>query len=285
MRTYVTHVYRVLREALNCTHVEHILALSRHQLADAVVQVNRNRKHQQRLCRIAINHFLHKPRLLRHGLYLGSVVLADHPMLAQRLYLRSKDLHNTADDGGGDDHPAEFAVSNCGPARDHFTQAEMNTLLNLPTLSLRDRVMLHIMAETGLRRRAVSWLLVECVFDRCAGECLPVSRALEKGLVTRQFVLSQHTASLVKQYIQDEHPGAQYRWLFPSSKKGHVLPITPSVVNNVLLRACRLANICGTHTHSHERGVFCGNNFLRHGHPKVCGVLPDAGQQQDRGRC
>ncbi len=45
--------------------------------------------------------------------------------------------------------------------RDHFTEAEINALLRLQTLSVRDRLTIRIMAETGLRRRAVSWLMVE----------------------------------------------------------------------------------------------------------------------------
>ena len=42
----------------------------------------------------------------------------------------------------------------------------MDELLGLPDLSLRDRLMLHIMAETGLRLRAVSWLSVDTGWSR-----------------------------------------------------------------------------------------------------------------------
>ena len=108
----------------------------------------------------------------------------------------------------------------------------------LVDLSLRDRLMLQIMAETGLRRRAVSWLLVESVFDRVNGAPLPTGRALEKGMIVRPFRLSQQTSDLLIRYIGDEHPGDYVRWLFPSPKKGNTQPITPSVVNNILLRAC-----------------------------------------------
>ena len=108
----------------------------------------------------------------------------------------------------------------------------------LVDLSLRDLLMLQIMAETGLRRRAVSWLLVESVFDRVNGAPLPMGRALEKGMIVRPFQLSQHTSDLLIRYIRDEHPGDHVRWLFPSPKKGNTQPITPSVVNNILLRAC-----------------------------------------------
>jgi integrase len=254
VRTYVTHVYKVLVEELQCSNMGDILRISHADLVHAVARCNPVRVHQRRLCRIALNHFL------------SSTVLREHPPLGMRLHLRAKDFTSTPVDppDGDGDHPAEFAVRAPGRVRDHFTQSEMDTLLNLPGLSLRDRLMLHIMAETGLRRRAVSWLLVDCIFDRAAQCCLPVGRALEKGLVMRPFTLSQHTASLLCEYMLHEHPGPHSRWLFPSCKKGNMYPVTPSVVNSVLLRACAMANICGRHTHTHAIRKFVVCTLMQH---------------------
>jgi integrase len=254
VRTYVTHVHRVLSEELKCHTLEDVVRIAHHNLVQVVCRCNPVRIHQRRLCRIAVNHFL------------AGTVLRDHPSLGTRLHLRSKDflgVHCTAapDDAG---HPADFAVRAPGRVRDHFTQAEMDLLLNLTDLSLRDQLMLHIMAETGLRRRAVSWLLVDCIFDRAALQCLPVARALEKGLVMRPFVLSQRTADLLFRYMTHEHPGPHSRWLFPSCKKGNLCPITPSVVNNVLLRACSMARICGRHTHTHAIRKFVVCTLMQH---------------------
>ena len=240
VRTYVAHVYRVLWDQLHCRSPDDMLGLQRDTLAQAVADANATHPHQRRLCRIAINHFL------------GGVVFREHPPIAMRLHLRTRDLPDPGDLRGEADHPADYAVTAGGGApRDHFTNAEMDALLALPTLSSRDRLMLRIMSETGLRRRAVSWLLVEGVFDRAAGQAQPVARAIEKGLVTRAFVLSVGTQGLLATYIGDVHPGPHVRWLFPSPKAGHTLPVTPAVVNNVLLRACRAAGIQGRHTHTH----------------------------------
>ena len=121
-----------------------------------------NRPHQRRLCRIAVNHFL------------GGVVFRENAALAAYLHVRGRDLPR-APAAGTPGHPADFAAAAAdGPARDHFTAAEMDRLLALPGLSVRDRLVLSIMAETGLRRRAVSWLMVDGVFDRVAGAALPV---------------------------------------------------------------------------------------------------------------
>ena len=165
------------------------------------------------------------------------------------------------------EHPADYAAREAPvvPARDHFTEAEMRVLVELPSLSLRDRLVLRIMAETGLRRRAVSWLLVDGVFDRAVNSALTVCRALEKGLVMRAFSLSQATRALLERYVREGHPGAHVRWLFPSPKAAHTLPVTPAVINSILpgtdravrgalrrtMRACRQAGVTGRHTHTH----------------------------------
>ena len=242
VRSYVTQVYRVLFQELQCERLDHFFNLQRANLARAVVEQNPGHIHQRRLCRIALNHFL------------GGVVLREHPVIAQRLHLLSKDVPHcrTANHDDDNEHPAAVAAAGTSNhVRDHFTQAEMDTILGLLELSLRDRTMLHIMAETGLRRRAVSWLLVDSLFDRSTNTCLPVARALEKGLVVRSFKLSERTSDLLRRYIVDEHPGSEVRWLFPSPKKSNTQPVTPSVVNSVLLRACQIAKIRGRHTHSH----------------------------------
>ena len=279
VRTYTTHVYNVLWLELDCHTAADVLALQRSTLARAVLAANPAHAPQRRLCRVAVNHFL------------GGVVLRDHPPVAQRLNLRTKDLPTAG--GGGDGHPAEYALSDCQsvPVRDHFTEAEMSAILTLPHLSLRDRLMLRIMSETGLRRRAMSWLLVDAVFDRSAGEALPQGRALEKGLVLRQFALSRDTRELLAAYIRDEHPGVHSRWLFPSPRGGHALPISPAAVNGVLLRACTAANIRGRHVHSHTQELdgmrpsvswFWG--------AEVCGLSPDGrpesvGSRDQRSGC
>ena len=154
VRTYVAHVHNVLLRALGCRTANEVLSLQRTELAVAVLSANPGHPHQRRLCRIAINHFL------------GGVVLRDAPPMAQRLHLRTRDLPVAGGGGGG--HPADYALSDTrsAPARDHFTVAEMEAILSLPGLSVRDRLMLRIMSETGLRRRAVSWLLVDAIFVR-----------------------------------------------------------------------------------------------------------------------
>lgn len=67
--------------------------------------------------------------------------------------------------------------------RDHFTETEVQAILELQTLSVRDRLILRILAETGLRRRAVSWLTVDGVYDTIARVSRNIGHATEKGMV------------------------------------------------------------------------------------------------------
>lgn len=222
---------------------------------------------------------------------MGSPLQTCCHLFSQRLHVGSKDLLRFVNDAPGDDgdHPADYALNERSRVRDHFTQAEMDAILALSTLSLRDALMLRIMSETGLRRRAVSWLLVDCVFDRAAQRCLPAGRALEKGLVLRPFCLSQASQKLLEEYLVNEHPGPHVRWLFPSCKKGNQSPIDPSVVNTVLLKACRatrvrlrmrmqtltVANIRGRHTHTHAIRKFVVCRLMEHNNRiEVRGVTP-----------
>lgn len=194
--------------ACACHTPEDFLRLDAQTLAQAVADTTGMRLGQRRICRIAVNRFI------------AEVTFRGRPGLAARLHLRMCDLPSP--DGtelsstGHDVHPADVARRTAGTVRDHFTTDEMVALLTQPGLSLRDRLILHVMSETGLRRRAVSWLQVESVYDRAAGAPLPVCIATEKGLVARQFVLSDATRSLLVTYIRDGHPcPTECRWLFP----------------------------------------------------------------------
>ena len=99
--------------------------------------------------------------------------------------------------------------------RDHFTPVEVQTLVQREGLSLRDRLVLRILAETGLRRRAVAWLTVRgmigCAhpspWDEGPSQPRAVCIATEKGLVTRPFVLSEGKRTLLRQYLcSKRHP-------------------------------------------------------------------------------
>ena len=92
-------------------------------------------------------------------------------------------------------HPALYAMRQ--RARDHFTEGEIQALLGLQDLEPAEMLILRILVETGLRRRAVAWLTVDGVYDRVQRRARDIAGATEKGLVMRSFVLiegTQHTA-------------------------------------------------------------------------------------------
>lgn len=201
------------------------------------------RPHPRRLARIAWNHFV------RH------VAFVEHPTQKAALTFTGRDLRDIIDPVISVQHPAQAALATVR-ARDHFTQSEVDALLRLHTLSTRDQLILHILAETGLRRRAVAWLTIDGVFDAVVGTARPVATATEKGLVTRQFTLSTGTRTLLDAYVQGCHPHeAGSPWLFPSPRRPSV-PVGAATINRILQRACRDLGLRGRHVHTHALRKF-----------------------------
>lgn len=182
------------------------------------------------------------------------VAFREHPTQLAALTFSGRDLRDVVDPVEVPSHPATALAA--VRARDHFTKTEVDALLHLPSLGSRDRLILCILAETGLRRRAVAWLTVDGVYDAVAGTARPVATATEKGLVPRQFLLSAGTRALLEGYVQRAHPhDVASPWLFPSPRQPSV-PIRAATVNRILQRACRDLGIRGRHIHSHAMRKF-----------------------------
>lgn len=127
--------------------------------------------------------------------------------------------------------------------RDHFKQEEIDQLM-LQSMSIRERLMMCILKETGLRRRALSSLTVHGV---TSGD---ICMAMEKGGHTRTFIISPATRQLLNQYLSIDHPGNRTPWLFPSATD-HRRPTEGRHVNMLVQRLCKQAGIEGRFTHSH----------------------------------
>lgn len=212
------------------------------------------------LCRVAWNHFV------------TQVAFRDHPAQRLALTLTGRDVERAAAAQMTTPallpHPALAAVERT-VERDHFTAAEVDALVHLPGLSDRDRLMLRILAETGLRRRAVAWLTVDGVYDAALRTARATGRATEKGLVVRHFVLGDvapqcgffpskkktDRASPTKRLLE-AYCGARHRhertsvWLFPR-RRNPTQPVAASTVNRVLVAACRRVGLHGRHVHCH----------------------------------
>lgn len=256
IRAYVAYVVGVLHPLCPDGSPAAFAALTRDVLVAAVLAHHPERVQARRLCRVALNRFL------------GDVVFADASGHFDRLRMRS--LHLRAFPASstrlGEAYEEAVAVTlRQHGERDHFTQAEVDALLTAPTLGVRDRLILYILAETGLRRRAVSWLTVAGVWDATAACALDVCRTVEKGSVCRAFALSPHTRTLLGSYLRDQRRGGAAAdtpdsgpWLFPSERyPGR--PIAAAVINQVVQRACRSVNIHGRHCHAHafRKHVVC----------------------------
>ena len=187
-----------------------------------------------------MNHFVHR------------VIFPNEGSLAARYTIRAVDLKNVRGSDAlapGFDWPPPTSA-HIGAVRDHFTQAEVDAILRVSEGNARDCVLLRIMAETGLRRRAISWLTVDAIYDTTARDTLPTATAMEKGLVLRSFRLSKTTRTMVCNYIEN-HLRTPYKWLFPSPHEDGQRPIGSNTVNLILRRVCKQAGISGRHVHCH----------------------------------
>lgn len=230
VRSYVAHTWRVFRDILKFEDaIEPFLTLSRGMLVSAVLRAYPDRVHQRRMCCIAVNHLL------------GRVIFRDHPIIFEQLALKfTRHLFGRRKD-------RDAYQENMG--RDHFITSEIKQILQSPGLGMRDRLILLIMSETGLRRRAIAWLMVNEVYDVQKAQPLLVCRACEKGMVTRSFILSQSTRDLLAEYIrQGYHHGS--KWLFPSPRNHHCC-LSPLSIHCMLLRVSKAAGISGRHVHCH----------------------------------
>ena len=245
IRTYVGYIVSVLFVVLDCRCTADLLRVRSDRVAAAIVHLKPGSPHVRRLMRVAWNHFV--------AMYYAA---AGHVVHHHTLTLRTHDVERRVATPSHHttmhlpNHPAHTAVQRT-LERDHFDAAEIQALLALPSLCERDHIMLSILAETGLRRRAVAWLTIDGVFD-AVGRCTrPVCRALEKGMVVRPFVLSESTAAQVAAYVRHQHPhDIRSPWMFPNPRD-HQRPIHPATVNRVLGSACRALGLRGRHTHCH----------------------------------
>lgn len=252
IRSYVAYVHRVLVDGLGCTTARDLLALRREALVTTILRVVPRGRHPQRICRIAVNRFL------------GEVAFRDAPgAIRAALHVNTRDLDGARQQQPSQNHGAHPALVVLARERDHFTETEVAALLAHPALSRRDRLVLRILAETGLRRRAASWLTVDAVYDRVARVARPLGHATEKGLVTRTFQLSEATRTLLVSYMSDEHGHPESPWLFPNRLTPTFAPVAPSTINGILVRACRAVGVRGKHVHTHGLRKFCVVQLMR----------------------
>ena len=146
--------------------------------------------------------------------------------------------------------------------------------------NMRDRCVLTILAQTGLRRRAVSWLRIRDIWDFNEQTCYSEGSALEKGGKRRKFPMGEQLRDLLGAYIKS-HCATPSTWLFPSRKKiGE--PIAACTVESIVKRNCGNLGIRGSfvHTHSFRRYVVhclvaAGNSidnvskWIGHSNPKT----------------
>lgn len=129
------------------------------------------------------------------------------------------------------------------------------------TKSSRDEAIFMLMLETGLRRRAVSWMTLQSVTD--GTNIRPIAYATEKGLKVRYFPLSTTLQKVLMSYITTHVPN-NTDWLFP--RKGDTSNhISSSTVRNIFVRICQKSCIPSHLSHCHAIRKFVVCELMRAG--------------------
>lgn len=120
------------------------------------------------------------------------------------------------------------------PARG-FTPDEIRLLMNVSRPSAYHHLLVVLLAQTGLRCRAVAWLRSGAVFDQ------PVGTAVEKGMRMRQFPIGPELRHCLERYRR-AHVARCEQWLFPSRADRH-RHVSASTIRRVIGRLCHQAGI------------------------------------------
>lgn len=140
------------------------------------------------------------------------------------------------------------------PVRNHYYQEEIDLLYSGAKRS-RDKMMLCILEEVGLRAGALANLKVSDVFDKSTETIKDITVVVEKQAQNRQFLLGPKLKSYIKTYFEEEPKILEGEYLFPSCSNGY-LSKTKHVHHSTL--AARLksiaasAGIAGYHIHLHS---------------------------------
>jgi hypothetical protein len=124
-----------------------------------------------------------------------------------------------------------------------FTGEDICRLKKVAWASSLHHLIVTLLSQTGLRRRAVAWLRLDCVVDR-TGPGRVVRRigvAMEKGMRVRHFPIGAELRACVERYLE-EHGRRCTHWLFPNrgDQRKHVAPCT---IQRIVKQLCGVAGV------------------------------------------
>ena len=143
--------------------------------------------------------------------------------------------------------------------------ADVTALLNQPCVSwldYRNRALVHLLHDTGMRIGEARSLLVEHVDLGNRIVCVPAAKDNEVRLTP----FTSNCAQAIRDYLAIRPKGKYEQWLFFGGKgKGIVAPLTYSGARQILERTCQAAGVPYINAHSirHLFATRALNNGMR----------------------
>lgn len=122
-----------------------------------------------------------------------------------------------------------------------FTADDVCRLKSVSASSVTDHLIITLLSQTGLRRRAIAWLRLDSVFDPSQRVIRTIGAAREKSMHVRHFPIGAELRECILRYIQ-KHERRCVIWLFPSPRDIH-RHIAPCTVQRIVKRLCRKARL------------------------------------------
>ena len=122
-----------------------------------------------------------------------------------------------------------------------FQQHHISQLKKVAFVSSYNHLLVTLLSQTGLRRRAVAWLRTECVFDHENGCVRSIGMAVEKHLSVRHFPIGPELRACLERYLNENSRRCTH-WLFPS-KADSTKHTSPCTIQRTVRRLCAMAGV------------------------------------------
>jgi integrase len=163
------------------------------------------------------------------------------------------------------DAPRVTANRRWDVTREHLVTEEIDRMLKVCTTH-RDRLIILIMAHTGLRRRATAWIRLKEIWDVDTNTPRALARTLEKGSRVRSFVVDDEMVGVLVAYMHKEHPGVGVTTYLFCSKYDHRRHMAPKSVNVLVKRLAHRAGLPnGPHIRTRGFRKYIINELLDNG--------------------
>ncbi len=146
------------------------------------------------------------------------------------------------------------------PLRDHHIQAILSLLDDKKYLGSRNRAIILVLLDTGLRRSELLNMKVLDIYNNELSEMRSIFNVMGKGAKERTVAISRLTQKAINQYMKLRNSNLSQLWLTEERK-----PLQHDGIYMALRRLGKAAGITDVQFNPHAYRHTCGTEMLRNG--------------------